>query len=158
MIDSPVATSDTVEWIDKFEAAKRLGLSVTRVLGIAGKGQIRTKPGRNKRGQPINLLHLGDIRTMVSERENPPIVRPYQRVEDTVKSTAVQDNGENPTFVAPKPCKPWITIDEAAEISGLPASTIKGLIELTQLPAIDCGPRPGGRWRIKRSDLEKLEA
>jgi excisionase family DNA binding protein len=52
---------------------------------------------------------------------------------------------------------PWITIDEAAEVSGLPASCIKTLIEAKQLPAIDVGPRPGGRWRVKRTDLEKLE-
>ena len=53
--------------------------------------------------------------------------------------------------------KPWLTIHEAADSSGLPASAIKALILSGQLPGIDCGPRPGGRWRVKRVDLEKLE-
>lgn len=51
----------------------------------------------------------------------------------------------------------WVTVDQAASITGLPASTIKALIEVDAvLKAIDCGPRPGGRYRIKRSELDEI--
>lgn len=51
----------------------------------------------------------------------------------------------------------WVTVDQAESITGLPASVIRNLIEAQQLKAIDCGPRPGGKYRIKRSDLDALE-
>lgn len=53
--------------------------------------------------------------------------------------------------------RPWLTLGEAAEYSGLPKSTLQALIDASQLKAIDCGPRPGGRYRIKRVDLDGLE-
>jgi excisionase family DNA binding protein len=53
--------------------------------------------------------------------------------------------------------RPWITLDDAAEYTGLPASVLQRFIEAGRLPAIDVGVRPGGHWRVKRSDLDAIQ-
>ena len=116
------------------------------------------------------------------ERENPPEVRPYHRTEEIVQSNLpakvetvpltrgmleglgmgwMADRLEAFHGVKAQPDKPWLTIDEAAEFSGLPAFAIKTLLESGLLPGLDIGTAKwgpvGGRWRVKRADLEKLE-
>jgi hypothetical protein len=56
----------------------------------------------------------------------------------------------------PAPAVPWLTLDQAAACSGLPASILAAMIERKALPAIDVGIRPGGRWRISRPALDRL--
>jgi excisionase family DNA binding protein len=51
----------------------------------------------------------------------------------------------------------WITLDEAEQYLGLPATVLRDLIEDGILPAIDVGIRAGGRWRVKRADLDAIE-
>ncbi|MGO4882925.1 MAG: helix-turn-helix domain-containing protein [Bryobacteraceae bacterium] len=50
----------------------------------------------------------------------------------------------------------WLSLPEAAAYTGLPQSTLRKLVAGRKLPALDTGPRLGGRWRIKRSDLDNL--
>ena len=52
----------------------------------------------------------------------------------------------------------WLSLPEAAAYTGLPQSTLRKLVANRQLPALDTGPRLGGRWRIKRSDLDNISA
>jgi excisionase family DNA binding protein len=52
--------------------------------------------------------------------------------------------------------RPWLTIDEAAAYSGLPASYLLGLIMAGELKARNVGPRPGGRWRVRKLDLDAI--
>jgi excisionase family DNA binding protein len=47
---------------------------------------------------------------------------------------------------------------EAAAYTGLPQSTLRKLVARRKLPALDIGPRLGGRWRMKRSDLDGISA
>ena len=51
----------------------------------------------------------------------------------------------------------WITVGEAAEYTGLPASAILKLVQSGCIPAFNVGPRPGGAWRIARAALDELE-
>jgi excisionase family DNA binding protein len=51
----------------------------------------------------------------------------------------------------------WLTLAEATDYSGLPESIVLQLVLTRKLPAMDVGRRRGGRWRIRRSDLERLE-
>ena len=62
--------------------------------------------------------------------------------------------GPGPAIAPPRP---WLTLDEAAEYSGLPASAVARLIHAGKLRALDVGIRPGGRYRIRRADLDALE-
>jgi len=52
----------------------------------------------------------------------------------------------------------WLSLPEAAAYTGLPQSTLRKLLASRKLPGMDTGPRLGGRWRIKRSDLDNLSA
>jgi excisionase family DNA binding protein len=52
----------------------------------------------------------------------------------------------------------WLCLAEAAAYTGLPQSTLRKLLASRKLPALDTGPRLGGRWRIKRSDLDDISA
>jgi excisionase family DNA binding protein len=225
-VNSLVKQTDSAvqpEWIDKHEAAKRLNLSPSRVIGLAAEGKIKTKPGRNKQGQPVNLLHAGDVERFAFERENIPVVPanlglgvqtnqtlsrlPIMRAQDSrgvLGSQHVTEHYRIVEFTRPTEDNPhfkfliegpeesgyfvavseacgidlvrrlerafqaglkndmkarrpdWMSAKEAAEYSGLPVSTMKVLIGTGKIPAIDCGPRPGGRWRVKRSDLDAL--
>lgn len=52
----------------------------------------------------------------------------------------------------------WLSLPEAAAYTGLPQSTLCKLLASGRLAALDTGPRLGGRWRIKRSDLDAISA
>ena len=54
----------------------------------------------------------------------------------------------------PQP-KPWMTLSEAAEYSGLPKGYLLGLCRQNKL-GTDVGRRRGGRFRISRKQLEGL--
>jgi excisionase family DNA binding protein len=47
---------------------------------------------------------------------------------------------------------------EAAAYTGLPQSILRKMLANRKLPGLDTGPRFGGRWRIKRSDLDNISA
>jgi hypothetical protein len=49
--------------------------------------------------------------------------------------------------------RPWLTLAQAAEYSGLPESYLRGVAEGGNIAAIDVGIRPGGRWRFHRDSL-----
>lgn len=51
----------------------------------------------------------------------------------------------------------WLTLDECAEVTGLPASLVHSLIASGALPALDVGIRAGGKWRVKRTDLDAIQ-
>jgi excisionase family DNA binding protein len=51
----------------------------------------------------------------------------------------------------PFPDRPWLTVEEAAAYSGLPANYLLRQIEDGRLAAIDVGIRPGGRYHRNRS-------
>ena len=52
----------------------------------------------------------------------------------------------------------WLSLAEAAAYTGLPQSTLRKLLASRKLLGLDTGPRFGGRWRIKRSDLDNITA
>jgi len=54
--------------------------------------------------------------------------------------------------------RPWLTVEEAAGYSGLPASFLLGLVESRRLPALDVGVRAGGRYRVARRDVDAIKA
>jgi excisionase family DNA binding protein len=51
----------------------------------------------------------------------------------------------------------WLTLAEAEDYIRLPASYLLYMIECNELPARDVGIRAGGRWRVKRSDLDAIQ-
>jgi len=156
-------------WLTRKQAAERLNLSPSRIAALNGganpkPGEIHTSGQKSPySGQNCTLYHAGDVERLAFERENPAEL---SRVTvPLIPSAAPARHIEYPPIDIPalvaemksNQLKPWLTIEESAAYLGLPASIIQKLVESGKLPALDCGPRPGGRWRVKRSDLDALE-
>ena len=156
----------SVGWISKSEAARLLDKSERTVLAMAADGRIQAKQEKDPtHGQKVTLFHAGDVArlaegltTSVSLQVGTQAIAnlPARLSDSEVVAQfkrAMFDGGA----AVDRPLKPWLTINEAAEYSGLPASTVRALIDAGQLPSLDCGPRPGGRYRVKRADLDSIE-
>ncbi len=155
------------EWIGKTEAAERLKISERTVLGLASKGRIASKKERNpETNQTAVKFKASDVERYGFERDNhqelangaqTSQVAPIARRGNPYEVSAISDMWEIVKEAAkPKQRKRWLTIKEAEQHSGLPASILVKLIESGKLPALNCGPRVGGKWRISRKDLDAL--
>jgi transcriptional regulator with XRE-family HTH domain len=50
----------------------------------------------------------------------------------------------------------WLTLNEAADYSGLPAAVLLNFITLKKIQVLNVGRRRGGQWRIRRLDLDQF--
>jgi len=128
---------------------------------MAQSGGIKSKRERDPATNQMAMrLNAGDIERILYEREHPQEIatRPTPGAKNgkAVKALQpVQSVQVAPSLPAQQP-KPWLTVREAEEYSGLPARFLIELIGNGQLPAYNVGPRRGGRWRIARRDLDAL--
>ena len=149
------------EYISKQLAAEALGLSPRRLLEISQTGQIKRRYARDpvtKRRQAI--FRAADVARLADEiASRKCAVRPEaaERSESAALSHIRTAPSAPPQIEAPS-CA-WLTIDEAAEYTGLPASFLARLITGGKLPALDIGRcgRSGGRWRVNRRDLDGIK-
>ena len=96
----------------------------------------------------MTLFHEGDLEAYIFRRDHPDEAPKLPDNLVAVRGRGIVDrqalvaeyltNAGYPAMaeilLAPKP---WLTIDQAADISGLPASTVKKLVDSGSLPAID---------------------
>jgi excisionase family DNA binding protein len=155
---APAVVTPGPEYISKQIAAQRLGLSVRRVLELSNAGSIRRRQVTDpvtKRRQTVLLAR--DVQRVVADGQKrlfafrggaagagevaalPPIQPPLQAP-------------------APPPDRPWLTVDEAANYSGLPATFLLRMVEEKRLAALDVGVRAGGRYRVSRRDVDAIKA
>lgn len=143
-------------WLTKQQAAERLNLSTSRVFALGEAGIIKTQRFKSPTsGQFVAIFHSGDIERVIYERENPDKL-PAKLDKPIAVSPQYSEKWYGIKPIEPRQ-KPWITISQAADYTGLPVSNILKGVESGEIPARDVGPRPGGRWRVKRSDLDALE-
>jgi helix-turn-helix protein len=149
-------SGSTPEWIDKHEAAKRLGVSTRHLLDLAKEHGVRSERRREtKNGQMCTMLNAVDIEKLAYEREHPEVTRAAMaRQVESLPHWRLPDGFPIEGPGLPRSLKPWLTLAEAEEYSGLPASVILKMAKSMQITAIDCGPRKGGRWRVRKSDLD----
>jgi excisionase family DNA binding protein len=169
----------TNEWLSKEEAGVRLGkLSNRRVLELAAEGRLESERVRDPNtGQMVVRIHSGSIERLLDERNAPkPIPDPSprkpgevrepphpsqslaRRVTEVMAIAQMLREGYANGAASARSARLWLTVDEAADYSGLPAVTLRGLIGRGNLPAMDVGIRRGGRWRVRRIDLERIES
>ena len=145
------------EYLSKTVAAARLGLSVRRLMELAQQGKIegfRQFDPQTRRD--ATMFDVSDIARLKAEWTPKAIV---PALPAAPASTAlVRANGGPPAPAAAPSPRPWLTIGEAADYSGLPAATLRQFVESGRLAALDVGVRPGGRYRVRRADLDQLEA
>ena len=146
------------EYISKQLAAESLGLSPRRLLEISQTGQIKRRYARDpvtKRRQAI--FRAADVARLADEIASRKCsVRPEaaERSESAALSHIRTVPPAPPQLE--RPARPWITLADAEDYIGLPASYLLALIVAGELPARDVRTRAGGRWRVLRSDLDAM--
>ena len=145
------------EYLNKETAARRSGRSVRRLLELAAAGRIRKQIIKDEKnsGRALAVFHAGDI-AQLAKGEMPPVNGALQ-ISRPVRHVAALPQPEIASVIPPTP-RPWLTLAEAAEYTGLPESFLAKRIGEGKLPALDVGPRPGGHWRVSRRDLDAITA
>jgi excisionase family DNA binding protein len=142
------------EFVSKEIAAERLGLSVRRVLELSASGVLKRRQVLDpvtKRRQTV--FASADVHRAVMDGKQRLVA--YRGGAGEVAALPPVQEISAPS---PAPDRPWLTVDEAAGYSGLPASFLLGMIEERRLGALDVGVRPGGRYRVARRDVDAIKA
>jgi hypothetical protein len=154
---------DLTDWIPKDEAARFLGVSMRTLTRAMAAGEIRTAdsqpaPGHKQR----TLCHPEDLRRIDAERRGAkPVVRRGNNDATTELATEQRRAAawellpkgiEAATdalaaLARPRRWRPFLTLAEAAEYSGLPQAFLKRS-ELRR--------KVGGRVLFRRADLDDL--
>lgn len=161
-----------IEWYSKEEAGVRLGtqerpLSPRRVLELAKEGRIQSDRFRDpKTNQMVIRIAAGSVERFIDERKA-GLQKPLMISEEIAKARGPRELREPRTpqsFYAQiaalpaEPLKLFLTLSRAVDYSGLPTDVLAGFISTGKLPALDIGAhRRGGRWRIRRVDLDNMQ-
>lgn len=173
-----------IEWYSKQEAGERLGtpqrpLSPRRVLELAKAGKIVSDRFHDpKTGQMIVKINAGSLERYLDERgvrQSAPDLTAQtsqktadpstwtaadgitKRVSELVQLTKLLREREPVPNDEPPSGRLWLTLGEAEDYTGLPATILLRMIQAGVLPTIDVGIRRGGRWRVRRVDLDRIE-
>lgn len=148
------------DFVSKQIAAARLGLSVRRVLELSARGAIERRhvmDPATKRRQTVFLA--ADVERVAQATVNHDVALYRHPGAAIAREVAALPPVEAAVAAPPPPPdRRWLTVDEAAAYSGLPASFLLSLIAKRRLPALDVGVRPGGRYRVGRSDVDAIRA
>jgi len=144
------------EYLNKAVASKRSGLSVRRLLELANRGAIRKQLVRDpKNGNRSLAVFLASDIDRLKSGERPSTELQISRPVRPLAPIAATSHSDSASVIPPT--RPWLTVAEAGEYSGLPASFLVRLVESGKLPGLDVGVRPGGRWRVAKRDLDALK-
>lgn len=140
------------EWIPKAEAAQMLGVSTREIERKAAAGRIQMKKVRLPGDKTDRAVYLtDDIDRVKQEREAGAMqltVAQGHALPSAVPAwlAAVLQPRTEPIN------KAWLTLDEAAAYSGLPAPEISRLVRGLNVHAIGHGHKT---WRIQRESLDE---
>jgi hypothetical protein len=126
------------EVLTKDIAAARLNISVRRLMEISSEGKIR----RHKVFDPT----IGRETTMFAAADVDKLIR-------ELTPAPAPEFPPMPESVKPRP---WVNLETAAEITGLSARLLVGLIQAGKLAALDEHTPGHSRWRVHRRDLEAI--
>ncbi len=162
--------NDLSKWLTTAETCVALGMSPRTLqrLTAAGKGpECRERPRWGKKAEPVyNPKDVAELRAASAAR--PPVALPPE-VDLPETSTELSIPGQMPPQMAlalelvervskamrpdaGKTLKPWLTIKEAAEYTGLSQAYLRRLISEGKLSAVK-----DGAWKTRRKDLNAIE-
>lgn len=143
------------ELLTKQLAAQRLDMSVRRLMEISAEGQITRHraidPKTRREAVMFDAREVDQMKQAMNGRPVPLALPPGPPMSAALAAAAELEEDYD------APMRLWVTIAQAAEYTGLPASTITRLIDAGKLKALDVGVRPGGHWRVRKADLEAIE-
>lgn len=143
----------------KAEAADFLGVSTREIERKAAAGRLTTKRVRLESDRSDRTVYsCEDLQRIRQERESGalqlaprgPLANATQLMQ-TEALTALMAAVYKP--LAPRLDRAWVTLDEAAEYSGLPAHVIAEHVRSRQIFAIGRGVKT---WRVLRASLDDL--
>lgn len=143
-------------YINKRQAAARAGVSPRRILELAADQVIRSRKVKDASHQLAVEVHQADLDKYIATFRKPvaEVMGRPERSDELVEKLAMVKAALLP---APEPAwKPWLSLGEGEAYTGLPASVLLMLIEQGDLPARDVGVRKGGRWRVRKVDLDAI--
>lgn len=186
-VSNTVITTSRESWLTKQQAAQVLGVAEKTIDRMAKAGELHKEILKRPRQAPIVVFHPGDVNRAKAAREAQQSPAPFvmsekesglsadvsgRPVSDVSRSMSevsvpwsdswIRDMStrlSNLSKIFPaEPTNLWLTLQEAADYSGLPAAVLVDFINSGRLPALDIGRRRGGHWRIRKVDLRKLDA
>src|SRR5262252_6756216 len=112
------------EYLNKELAARRSGLSIRRLLELANKGEVRKRHVLDPKSK--RTIAVFDSTDLARLKDRPAVGTALV----PMRSGAALSHPNVASVIPPVPApdRPWLTIDEAAEVSGLPASFLQGLV------------------------------
>lgn len=149
------------EWIPKADAAKRLGISIRQIENLTAKGRIRkrkmAKAAWEKTGRVVYAS--ADI-DAIRSGERPAVAQQVSQSPAAAMAVAVRAADPVAGLAAhlahalglPAPGKPWLTLQEAHEYSGLPARHLVESARAGMLRARNVGVKRE-RWMFPREGL-----
>jgi hypothetical protein len=162
------------DWLGKADAAAYLGVGVRQIEKREARGQIEKRVEPRKSNQSASTVlyarrDLDAIKHGVPNQYGVPVPdKPPARtlaLATTQKQTmpAHVETGRPglpPVFLPdplPRPVKPWLTLAEAAEYSGLPEAFLARLAKEGAKIAINVGAgKKNARWRFNREALGRI--
>jgi excisionase family DNA binding protein len=139
-----------IELLTKQLAAEALGLSVRRIMELSAEGLLTRHraldPATKREAVMFDVREIERMKQSAAAAPSPLLLGPGA-------AAAAIESEEN----YDAPLRLWLTLSQAAEYSGLPASVLSRFIDQGRLPAIDVGVRPGGHWRVRQLDLDAIE-
>lgn len=177
-------TAPEVEWLPKKDAAIMLGVGTRQLETRAKNGQVRNRRLPRKPHQtaaPVEY-NVEDIQAILSGQPNQHqvVVAPERAALETpVSETALPAAAESQALVpaarqdgwnslaahlavlsaaypAPQQVKPWLTLEEAAEYSGLPSSYLQARYEAGTIHAVNVGTGQRKYLRFNRESLANI--
>ena len=138
-------------WMDRDGVMKTLDRSQSTIERMVASGDIETMLKRVAGRKPLRLYRGSDIERIAQEaqrKENRVALRP--RVKAPLVSLPTP--ASEPALPPERRDRLWLSLEEAADASGLSQLFLLGSIDTGKLTAVKGGPH--GAWRIRRASLE----
>lgn len=156
------------EWLTTEQTTKALGKALRTVQDLAASGKLRWKLRHRPGTKPERLYDASDVAQLAPQErpsvEKKPRAPRGSKPEPQGKQLALAVPEATASLLkemvaqwhAPKPVelvhKLWLSLDEAAEYSGLARTTLLDLIGKSKLVALK-----SGGWKIQRKSLESFK-
>lgn len=148
------------EWFTRQEAADYLGVSTKTISKYVKQGKLSARYEKGATGEAL-FLEKGEVEALKEAQAQvaykpatqlPAVTAPAPLPADTATSERILEVlAKALSQSAPSPSKLLLTIDEAAQVSGLPRSNLRAAIVESRLPAVNVSRR----WLVKREALEE---
>lgn len=166
-------------WLPKLEAAKFLDISPRQLERYAARGNVETQVHAREHGRGRQALYARvDLEAIAAGHPNSHAVPITEEEDGNGSAEASRVNPSQPVstavagrktggeeiaagilqrlaanFVPAAPERPWLTLAEAAEYSGLPAAWLRRQARAGAACAMNVGSPAAPRWRFSRELL-----